>query len=164
MKIIVTENQNKFIRRYQQIQSGIWDFVLRNKLNAFHKFDDFLVELSWDVANDVIRGMNIPEDEYVTYRNQLINFILTNPGERFFDPAFGAGVRNLLFEQNTDFTSLEESLKDLIERYVQNIIIKELTITPSNSNTVSINIFYSINNMSDELSIQVNNELSGELI
>jgi hypothetical protein len=78
MKIIVTENQNKFIRRYQQIQSGIWDFVLRNKLNAFHKFDDFLVELSWDVANDVIRGMNIPEDEYVTYRNQLINFIRYN--------------------------------------------------------------------------------------
>lgn len=97
-------------------------------------------------------------------KNQLVNFILTNPGERFFDPAFGAGVRNLLFEQNTDFTSLEESLKDLIERYVQNIIIKELTITPSNSNTVSINIFYSINNMSDELSIQINNELSGELI
>ena len=86
-------------------------------------------------------------------KNQLINFILTNPGERFFNPAFGAGVRNLLFEQNTDFTSLEES-----------IIIKELTITPSNSNTVSINIFYSINNISDELSIQVNNELSGELI
>lgn len=97
-------------------------------------------------------------------KNQLVNFILTNPGERFFNPAFGAGVRNLLFEQNTDFTSLEESLKDLIERYVQNIIIKELTITPSNSNTVSINIFYSINNMSDELSIQINNELSGELI
>ena len=97
-------------------------------------------------------------------KNQLINFILTNPGERFFNPAFGSGIRNLLFENNTDFSSLEESLKDLIERYVQNIIIKELTITPSTSNAVSINIFYSINNMSDELSIQVNNELSGELI
>ena len=48
--------------------------------------------------------------------------------------------------------------------FIQNIIIKELTITPSNSNAVSINIFYSINNISDELSIQVNNELSGELI
>lgn len=78
MKIIVTENQNKFIRRYQQIQSGIWDFVLTHKLNVFHKFDDFLVELSWDVANDVIRDMNIPEDDYVTYRNQLIHFIRNN--------------------------------------------------------------------------------------
>ena len=37
MKIILTENQNKFIRRYQQIQSGIWDFVLLNKLNVFDK-------------------------------------------------------------------------------------------------------------------------------
>jgi phage baseplate assembly protein W len=98
-------------------------------------------------------------------KNQLINFILTNPGERFFNPAFGSGIRNLLFENNTDFSSLEENLKDLIERYVQNIIIKELTITPSSdSNAVSINIFYSINNISDELSIQINNELSGELI
>ena len=78
MKIIVTENQNKFIRRYQQIQSGIWDFVLLNKLNVFDKFDDFLLELSWKVASDVIRDMNIPEDDYVTYRNQLIHFIRNN--------------------------------------------------------------------------------------
>ena len=78
MKIIVTENQNKFIRRYQQIQSGIWDFVLRNRLNVFHKFDDFLVELSWDVANDVIRDMNIPEKDRVIFRNQLILFIKNN--------------------------------------------------------------------------------------
>jgi hypothetical protein len=78
MKIIVTENQNKFIRRYQQIQSGIWDFVLRNRLNVFHKFDDFLVELSWDVANDVIRDMNIPERDRVVFRNQLIHFIRNN--------------------------------------------------------------------------------------
>jgi hypothetical protein len=98
-------------------------------------------------------------------KNQLINFILTNPGERFFDPAFGSGIRNLLFEQRSDFSGIEDTLKDLIERYVQNIIIKELSITPSSdSNAVSINIFYSINNMSDELSIQINNELSGELI
>ncbi len=78
MKIIVTENQNKFIRRYQQIQSGIWDFVLLNKLNVYDKFDDFLTELSWYVAGDIIRDMNIPEDEYVTYRNQLIQFIRNN--------------------------------------------------------------------------------------
>ena len=78
MKIILTETQNKFIRRYQQIQSGIWDFVLLNKLNVYDKFDDFLTELSWYVAGDIIRDMNIPEDEYVTYRNQLIQFIRNN--------------------------------------------------------------------------------------
>lgn len=78
MKIILTETQNKFIRRYQQIEDGVWDFVLRYKLNSYHKFDDFLVELSWDVASDVIRDMNIPEDDYVTYRNQLIHFIRNN--------------------------------------------------------------------------------------
>ena len=110
MKIIVTENQNKFIRRYQQIQSGIWDFVLRNKLNAFHKFDDFLVGLSWDVANDVIRGMNIPEDEYVTYRNQLINFIRYN----FYTELKEFWDKNTLNE-SFDLTSLKRRYQYISE-------------------------------------------------
>ena len=78
MKILISESQLQFIRRYQQIEDGVWDFVLRHKLNLYHKFDDFLVELSWDVASNVIRDMNIPEDDYVTYRNQLIHFIRNN--------------------------------------------------------------------------------------
>ena len=97
-------------------------------------------------------------------KNQLINYILTNPGERFFDPTFGSGIRNLLFEQQQDFTSLEENLKDLIELYVQNIIVKSVNITPQENNSVTINLYYSINNITDQLTVQLNNEITGEVI
>jgi len=98
-------------------------------------------------------------------KNQLINYILTNPGERFFNPGFGSGIRGLLFQQNIDVDSLEENLKLGIERNVQNIIVKSVNITPvDRTNSLNINIVYSINNISDELNVQVNNELAGELI
>ena len=68
----------KFIRRYEEIEDGVYDFILRHKITTMDTFDSFLIELSWDVANDVIRKINIPEDDYVTYRNQLIRFIKNN--------------------------------------------------------------------------------------
>jgi hypothetical protein len=68
----------KFKRRYEEIEDGVYDFILRHKITTMDTFDSFLIELSWDVANDVIRKINIPEDDYVMYRNQLIRFIKNN--------------------------------------------------------------------------------------
>ena len=78
MKVIITENQHKFIIRYQEIEDGIQDFILTHKLNVMDTFDGFLTEICWDVAQDVVSKMNIPEDDYVMYRNQLIRFIKNN--------------------------------------------------------------------------------------
>jgi len=78
MKIIISENQHKFIRRYQEIEDKISDFILTHKLNSMDTFDGFMTELCWDVASEVVSKMNIPEEDYVTYRNQLIHFIRYN--------------------------------------------------------------------------------------
>ena len=68
----------KFKRRYQEIEDGIWNFILTHKLNAMDTFDGFITELCWDVASEVVSKMNIPEDGYVMFRNQLIRFIKNN--------------------------------------------------------------------------------------
>jgi phage baseplate assembly protein W len=91
-------------------------------------------------------------------KNQLINYLLTNPGERFFDPGFGSGIRALLFEPNTDLEVLTDTLKEGIERYVQNIIVNNVLATSEN-NTVYLNINYSINNQADELNIALTTNL-----
>jgi phage baseplate assembly protein W len=91
-------------------------------------------------------------------KNQLINYLLTNPGERFFDPGFGSGIRALLFEPNTDLEVLTDTLKEGIERYVQNIIVNDVLATSEN-NTVYLNINYSINNQADELKIALTTNL-----
>jgi phage baseplate assembly protein W len=90
-------------------------------------------------------------------KNQLINYILTNPGERFFNPGFGSGIRALLFEPNTDLDAISDNLKEGIELYVQNIIVKDvITTSNTDSNTIFIKISYSINNQQDELTLALN--------
>lgn len=125
-----------------------------------------------DIANGTIKreiGISVqfqqPEVFINTYtttqqvKNQLINYILTNPGERMFQPYFGAGIRQMIFEQNDlDFISLEENLKLGIEQNVQNIIVNNINATSSGDNTLSININYSINGIVDDLNVEVTTE------
>jgi len=78
-------------------------------------------------------------------KNQLINYILTNPGERFFNPGFGSGIRALLFEPNTDLDDLSDTLREGIELYVQNISVSNVIATSdTDNNTIYIKISYSI--------------------
>ena len=77
-KINESTHELKFKRRYEEIEDGIQDFILTHKLNVMDTFDGFLTEICWDVAQDVVSKMNIPEDDYVMYRNQLIRFIKNN--------------------------------------------------------------------------------------
>jgi phage baseplate assembly protein W len=85
-------------------------------------------------------------------KNQLINFILTNPGERLFDAGFGSGIKSLLFEQTNDLTQIEEQISTGISNYVENIIVNSVNAT-QNNNELYININYTINNQTDELTL-----------
>jgi phage baseplate assembly protein W len=89
-------------------------------------------------------------------KNQLINYILTNPGERLFDPGFGSGIRSLLFEPNTNLDTISDNLKEGIEAYVQNIIVNNVSAVSDDNNVVYIQISYTINNQSDELTLALN--------
>lgn len=91
-------------------------------------------------------------------KNQLVNYILTNPGERFFDPAFGSGIRLLLFEQNVNLDSIGDKLQDGIERYVQNIKVKSVDVVGEDSNNINIVVNYSIFNQEDTINVTLTNE------
>lgn len=91
-------------------------------------------------------------------KNQLINFILTDPGERFFNPNFGSGIRAVLFQQDTDFEGLEVTLAEKIENFVQNIKVNNINIVEGESNQINILINYSINNIQDTLTINLDKE------
>ncbi len=88
----------------------------------------------------------------------LINFFLTAQYERVFNVNFGAGLRNLLFEQITE-DSLQ-TIKDTIQRglevYFPQVITNSMQLTASpDSNTVSFELKYSVRetNITDELVI-----------
>ena len=110
-------------------------------------------------ATDVFNSTYTTVDQV---KSNLINFILTNKGERLFDPTFGGNLRASLFEPDSSFDSVAARLETEIYAYVPNIIIKNIEIIPiSDQNIVNISLSYSINNQNDNLVINVStNNLS----
>jgi phage baseplate assembly protein W len=89
-------------------------------------------------------------------KSNLINYILTNKGERLFDPIFGGDLRASLFEPDTSFDSVAARLENEIYAYIPNIIIRDITINRvSDNNLVNISLDYSISNQPDNLVISV---------
>lgn len=106
-------------------------------------------------------GTNVFNQTFTTkdqVKSNLINYILTDKGERFFDPTFGGNLRASLFEQddNTTFDSVAARLENEIYRYVPNIKIKNINIKKQpDNNLVNIVINYSIYKQEDTLVLNV---------
>ena len=91
----------------------------------------------------------------------LINYILTGKGERYFNPSFGSGLRNLIFENiNRDnLTELEFLMRDALQRYFPTLEILKLNVqgTPD-SNIVSFSLNFRVQNTQVEDEIIINFE------
>jgi phage baseplate assembly protein W len=123
-----------------------------------------------DVNPNKAVGVDIPfngsavfKSNYLTkdaIKNNLINFFLTNPGERYLNPAFGGGLRAFIFEQisQNNFDFLLEDIKTKISLYFPNINLTSLDIFQSpDQNTINIEMSYSIQNtnITDNLEIEL---------
>ena len=104
-------------------------------------------------------GNNVFNQTFTTkdqVKSNLINYILTDKGERLFDPSFGGNLRASLFEPDTSFDNIAARLENEIYAYVPNIIIRNIVIKKfSDENIVNIVLDYSINNQNDNLVINV---------
>ena len=80
-------------------------------------------------------------------RNNLINFFLTNPGERYLNVLFGGGLRAFIFEQitagNLDF--LKEDIQSKLTLYFPSVVVSSLEVTSAqDQNQVFVSLYYSI--------------------
>ena len=104
-------------------------------------------------------GTNVFNQTFTTkeqVKANLINYILTNKGERFYYPQFGGDLRASLFEPTTAFDSIAARLEKEIIAYVPNIIIDNVDVKKyPDENLVNISISYSISNQPDTLVINV---------
>lgn len=115
-------------------------------------------------------GVNIPFSgdavfisNYLTkdaIKNNLVNFFLTNPGERFLNPSFGGGLRPFIFEQitrdNLDF--LREDINEKLTLYFPNITVNDLVVTGQvDTNRIDVTLTYSVanTNISDTLEFEL---------
>lgn len=89
-------------------------------------------------------------------KSNLTNFMLTNKGERVFNPEFGAGLRNLLFEPSSDFTQARDILLEQLAVYFPMITVNELDFTAdAERHILNIKLNYTINNSEDSILIQI---------
>ena len=90
-----------------------------------------------NVAIGIRFPFNVEGVFYSTYttkeqaKNNLINILLTEPGERIFLPNFGVGLRQLLFENEINEDSLKEQIYSQVEQYLPQITITNITVSRS---------------------------------
>lgn len=121
-----------------------------------------------DLRPRVAIGVNLPfngESVFISnyqtkeaIKNNLINFFLTNPGERPANPTFGAGLRNYIFTQisNNNLDFIKEDIQQKIGDNFSNITVDSIEILSQEEfNTINITIQYSIENagINDELQL-----------
>ena len=88
----------------------------------------------------------------------LLNYLLTNKGERVFRPNFGANLRNLLFENIQDSTmdDLEASIQSDISFFFPNVVVKKLKFNNDpDRNEINFTLTYQIVNMGVEDNLQI---------
>lgn len=106
-----------------------------------------------DFESRVAVGVALPfnqkgvfESTYTTKeqsKSNLINLLLTSPGEKLFNSSFGVGLRNLLFEQEIDREELIDRINSQVEIYLPYINVNNIQFA-QNEHTVNIQIVYSI--------------------
>ena len=87
--------------------------------------------------------VSTPEDHI---REEIIQLILTNPGERVVQPEFGGGVRRLVFENADEVTGgmTKAMLTQAVSRYLgHRVTLEDLDVIIENE-TIDITINYRI--------------------
>ena len=77
-------------------------------------------------------------------RDELMQLILTNLGERAFLPEFGGGVRRLVFENISDTTTAmtKAMLTQAISRWLGHRITLEELIVETDNSTIAVELIY----------------------
>jgi len=94
------------------------------------------------------------------------NLILTAPGERIMDPAFGVGIRRFLFENSDDFTSdeIKSRIGEQVSIYLPFISIISIQIANAQNasplsdlgrNEIVVSIVYHIKEISSSDTLDI---------
>ena len=90
-------------------------------------------------------------------KTNLVNLLLTEPGERLHLPAYGVGIKKLLFSQVTDSRTLNNAINKQINTYIPQVnLIDSISNFSEADYLLYIKIIYSYNIDSTRDAIQLN--------
>ena len=131
---------------------------------AFNAQQIFPIDFNKSAAVGVNLPFSAPSVFFSNYttkeatKNNLINYFLTNKGERPLNPSFGGGLRAFIFQQisdnNVDF--LTQEVESSLNTFFPNIRVDNLEILRQEDNhTITVSLTYSIKktNIADTVEI-----------
>jgi phage baseplate assembly protein W len=125
------------------------------------------INLNKNIAIGIAIPFSAPSAFISTYdfktqiKYNLINLLLTNKGERIFNPNFGTDIRKQLFNQITDTTSevLVTQISDTINAFIPEVIVEKLEVKQMpDTYTMQINLTYRIKISNEKETITINFE------
>ena len=120
---------------------------------AFGERQIFSTDFQPNVAIGIDLPLNAPAVFRSTYESKdavkvnLVNYLLTNPGERIANPSFGAGLRKFVFEQITEgnLEFIEDKIEEDIRNNIPNVNLQSVRVSANpDFNQVTVGISYSI--------------------
>ena len=94
-------------------------------------------------------------------KSNILNVLLTYPGERVNMPNFGVGLKKLLFESKIDLVTLKQKIKQQTSFYVPNISVRDVkTQISQDKRTLFVSIYFVniADNTSDAIQINFNSQ------
>tara|TARA_R110000822_G_scaffold109435_2_gene239259 strand:+ start:1964 stop:2371 length:408 start_codon:yes stop_codon:yes gene_type:complete len=91
-------------------------------------------------------------------KNNLINWFLTNKGERCLDPNFGGNLRQFIFQQLAQGTleDVEEEVQQQLNTYFPGVIVNELAVTQNQlTQAINISLTYSLQGTGTQDNLQI---------
>jgi len=81
-------------------------------------------------------------------KNNIKLLLQTQTGERIFQPTLGMDIRNFLFEQLTDDTTImiENNIVDVFEKWLPYVALSDIQINQNDNNSLEIGLTFSIKN------------------
>lgn len=117
-------------------------------------YSDFLVNLNpHPVSGMLLRFAN---EKAVT--RSIRNLIMTNRGERLYQPNVGSDIRSILFEPMSSFTSnnLSKFIQETIAQYEPRAkVMRVNVVTQEEQNRYIVTIVYMLINRPDPISVNV---------
>ena len=112
MKIIITENQYRLLRRQSEIANQIaptmdltYEWLQNGQTYPLNRreYDAFISTVAMKLANQIANESGIHGDEKVTLRNQMLHYIKNNHGSE---------IKDYFFDRVDNFKKINENVVD----------------------------------------------------
>lgn len=112
MKIIITENQYRLLRRQSEIDSRIkpimdltYEWLQNGQTYPLNRreYDAFISTVAMKLANQIAIESGLDGDEKVTLRNQMLHYIKNNHGSE---------IKDYFFDRVDNFKKINENVVD----------------------------------------------------